>query len=111
MPGGDLISQAGLLATNLTLMKYSRDQEREADELGMEYLVRAGYNPAGFVQSMALLLDEKDRGPSQLESFFSSHPLTTERVAEANRRLARYGTQLRTPKRSKGRPFFRRRRT
>ncbi|SHE99377.1 Putative Zn-dependent protease, contains TPR repeats [Desulfacinum infernum DSM 9756] len=106
VPGGDLISQAGLLATNLTLMKYSRDQEREADELGMEYMVRAGYNPAGFVQSMAILMDEKDREPSQLESFFSSHPLTTERVAEANRRLARYGPELRTPEALKRETFL-----
>ncbi len=95
--GGDLISQAGLLAANLILMKYSRDQERQADELGMEYMVRAQYNPAGYVQTMAMLQEEGKRQPSLLESFFSSHPLTSERIMAANQRLEQYGASLRTP--------------
>ncbi len=106
VPAGDLILQAGMLATNLTLMKYSRDQEREADQLGMDYMVRAGYNPAGFVQAMAILWKEREREPSQLESFFSSHPLTRERLADANRRLRQYGTALRTKRALKKENFL-----
>lgn len=95
--GGDLLAQAGVLAANLVLMKYSRDQERQADELGMEYMVRAQYNPAGYVQTMAMLQEEGQRQPSLLESFFSSHPLTTERIMASNQRLEQYGPGLRTP--------------
>jgi predicted Zn-dependent protease len=97
VPAADLIGQVGLLGVNLTLAKYSRDQERQADKLGMDYMARAGYNPAGFVQAMALLMDEMDRQPSLLESYFASHPLTSERVADANQRLSLYGPKLRTP--------------
>ncbi len=103
--GADLIAQAGLLAANLTLMKYSRDQERQADELGMEYMVRAQYNPAGYVQTMALLQEEGQREPTLLESFFSSHPLTTERIVASNQRLEKYGPELRTPEALRQKPF------
>lgn len=103
--GADLISQAGLLAANLVLMKYSRDQERQADELGMEYMVRARYNPAGYVQTMAMLEEEGKRQPSLLESFFSSHPLTTERIMASNQRLEKYGSELRTPEALRQGPF------
>ncbi|ROR03327.1 M48 family metalloprotease [Desulfosoma caldarium] len=103
--GGDLLAQAGVVAANLVLMKYSRDQERQADELGMEYMVRAQYNPAGYVQTIALLQEEGQRQPSLLESFFSSHPLTTERIMASNRRLEQYGPGLRTPEALRKAPF------
>ncbi|MGQ9750553.1 M48 family metalloprotease [Desulfosoma sp.] len=103
--GGDLLAQMGVLAANLVLMKYSRDQERQADELGMDYMVRAQYNPAGFVQTMAMLQEEGKRQPSLLESFFSSHPLTIERIMASNQRLEQYGPDLRTPEALRQAPF------
>lgn len=103
--GGDLLAQVGVLAANLVLMKYSRDQERQADELGMDYMVRAQYNPAGYVQTMAMLQEEGKRQPSVLESFFSSHPLTTERIMASNQRLEQYGPALRTPEALRQAPF------
>lgn len=103
--GGDLLAQVGVLAANLVLMKYSRDQERQADELGMDYMVRAQYNPAGYVQTMAMLQEEGKRQPSLLESFFSSHPLTTERIMASNQRLEKYGPGLRTPEALRQAPF------
>ncbi|PIU32679.1 MAG: hypothetical protein COT06_01415, partial [Syntrophobacteraceae bacterium CG07_land_8_20_14_0_80_61_8] len=103
--GADLIAQGGQLVTNLTLMKYSRDQEREADELGMEYMVKAGYSPQGFVQAMQLLMDEKRQRPGALEAFMSSHPLTDERVATASQRAAQYSPAQRAPALLKQGPF------
>lgn len=103
--GADLIAQGGMLVTNLTLMKYSRDQEREADELGMDYMVKAGYNPEGFVQAMTLLMDEHQRQPGSLDVFLSSHPLTQERIWTARQRLSRYDPALLSPALLKQQPF------
>ncbi len=104
--GGNLLREAGMIATNLSLMRYSRDQERQSDELGLEYLVRAGYNPEGFVQTMEILMQDHNREPSKLESYFSSHPLTTERINTARQRVASYDAGLKTESRLQTEPFM-----
>jgi predicted Zn-dependent protease len=105
--GGDLLAQGGILASNLVLMKYSRDQERQSDELGMEYMARAGYNPEGMVQTMKILMGAHDREPSAVEGLFMSHPLTSERVNAAERMAARQAQSLMTPERLRAAPFAR----
>ena len=103
--GGELLAQGGMLAANLVLMKYSRDQERQSDELGMEYMTRAGYNPQGMVQVMEILLSAQKKQPSAVEALFLSHPLTTERLATAKAMAARQPEHLRTPDRLREKPF------
>ncbi len=103
--GADLLAQGGALAANLVLMKYSRDQERQADELGMDYMTRAGYNPQGMVQVMEILLRAQKKQPSAVEALFLSHPLTTERLATAKAMAARQPEHLRTPERLREEPF------
>lgn len=86
--GGDagaavmLGTQAALLDKQLT---YSRNQEREADRIGMQYMYAAGYNP----QSMADYFETMHRATSRvsfLPDFWLTHPLTSERMSEARLR-------------------------
>ncbi|GAB4259514.1 MAG: M48 family metallopeptidase [Deferrisomatales bacterium] len=105
--GADLIAQGGMLATNLVLMKYSRDQERQADELGMEYLTEAGYHPDGMAQTMEILLASHDREPSAVESLFLSHPLTSERLEHARWMADLQDRALKTPEHLRAEPFRR----
>jgi len=86
--GAPLIMAAAGIGGQLVLLRYSRDHERQSDELGMEYMTQAGYNPKGFVESMEILKGAHDREPSKLEAMFQSHPLTTERIETARRRSA-----------------------
>lgn len=75
-------SQAALMDKQLT---YSRNQEREADRIGMQYMYRAGYNP----QSMADFFEVMHRSTSRvsfLPDFWLTHPLSTERMSEARLR-------------------------
>lgn len=67
------------------LASYSRDNEREADALGQAYMVRGGYPANGMVRLHQLLLDGEKQTPSLLQTMFSSHPMSTERVATAER--------------------------
>ena len=76
------------LAVVAAINGYGRDLEREADQAGMESLVRAGYDPAEAPKVFELLRAEsKDRG--SLETFFfGSHPRLTERI-DTTRELVR----------------------
>jgi len=70
---------AQLLGTGI-LTNYSREAEREADRLGVHYTYQAGYDPEGMVDFYGEMLDMRKRKPSKVEQFFSSHPVTEERV-------------------------------
>jgi predicted Zn-dependent protease len=52
---GDLAGQLGQISAGALLASYSRENEREADALGMEYMVGAGYGSQGFVGLMEML--------------------------------------------------------
>ena len=78
----------GSLGSGLLLAKYSRDDERQADALGTEYMVRAGYNPEGMVGLMRMLNGLHDKAPNQLEMMFASHPMSAERLANTQRTIA-----------------------
>lgn len=88
VPGAGAIELAGQVGAALLTTKYSRDQERQADELGFKYMTAAGYNPRAFVETMQILAAAAQREPSKFENLFASHPMTSERIATAQQRLA-----------------------
>jgi predicted Zn-dependent protease len=77
------------VAAQATMLKFSRDDEREADMKALQYMKRAGYDPRGMVEFMQLLDAQQDRDPGSVQTFFASHPAPRERVQrlqqEANR--------------------------
>ncbi len=75
---------AGLVAGG-TLSSYGRDAEREADRLGIGFAYTAGYDPEGAIVMFQMLLSLRQGKPSSVGQFFSSHPLTEERIAHAER--------------------------
>lgn len=97
--GGDLLLQGGQLATNLLLMHYSRKQERQADSLGMEYMVEAGYNPQGMIQLTEILKGLGSDNPSQLEVLFSTHPPSKQRYAAAKQKAQSYSQSVHSKER------------
>ncbi len=76
---GDLAAQLGMIGSGALLASYSRDNEREADALGMEYMVGAGYGPDGMVGLMEMLNDLSKGRHSTTELLFSTHPMSSER--------------------------------
>lgn len=69
----------GVIGASALLASYSRDNEREADALGQEYMVRSGYPATGMIQLHQMLVDQEKHAPSLLETMFASHPMSTER--------------------------------
>ncbi|EGK70055.1 MAG: M48 family metalloprotease [Methyloversatilis sp.] len=81
-PLANIASQVGASAL---LAGYSRNDERQADALGLDYMTRAGYNPDGMVNLMDMLRSQHKEKPSLLQTMFSSHPMSDERYDTAQR--------------------------
>lgn len=67
---------------------YSRDAEREADQTAVNYLTVAGIHPAGLVTMFEKLMAERQRDPSAVERWFSTHPTTQERIDNVRQTIA-----------------------
>ncbi|RZB37008.1 MAG: hypothetical protein SRB2_01512 [Desulfobacteraceae bacterium Eth-SRB2] len=80
---GNLASQLGMVGAGALLASYSRDNEREADASGLEYMVQAGYNANGFVGLMDMLRRTSKYKPSAIELMFATHPMSDERYHTA----------------------------
>ena len=82
---GGLVDIGTQLGASVLLSSYSRDNEREADALGQEYMVRAGYPANGMVGLQQLLVDQQKESPGMLQTMFSTHPMSSERRDTAKR--------------------------
>jgi predicted Zn-dependent protease len=79
---------AGSLATGQALaLKYSREDEREADQMGFTYLVRAGYDGWGMVSFLRKLHRMSLLSPGTPPSYLSTHPGIEERISYLTERL------------------------
>jgi predicted Zn-dependent protease len=95
---GDTIAGAGQLAGGLVLAPYSRDQEREADRIGMQLAALAGWDPASMSSFLATLeRDEQASGTTRRTSWLDTHPATPERVRLTAQRAAELERGPRAP--------------
>ncbi len=90
--GADLASGAARFGSKLINARYGRDHELESDRYGIEYMVRAGYDPHAAVtlQETFVRLSE-GRKSDWVSGLFASHPPSRERVAANRERAARLG--------------------
>ncbi|MDX9714573.1 MAG: M48 family metalloprotease [Dissulfurispiraceae bacterium] len=94
--GGSLAGQAGValgaLGSNLVMMKFSRNDELQADELGVRYMVKLGYDPNNAISAHKNLQKTADNYLKSLgkqteergffEELMSTHPRTSVRIDE-----------------------------
>ncbi len=83
--GGQTASDIYRLGTNFALLKFSRDQEREADFYGLWYIYRAGYNLDRAAKVWVHLAAVLPPGPP---SILSTHPSSAERLARIRKIVA-----------------------
>ena len=72
----------------LQFLKFSRDAEREADFLGLQYMYKAGYDPNSYVSFFEKIQAEDRRRPGSIPKVFSSHPPTPERIQNTQKEIA-----------------------
>ena len=77
------------LAIPLTFLKFSRDAEREADFLGVQYMYKAGYDPNSYVTFFERIQADEKRRPGTIPKAFSMHPPTPERIGNTQKEIAR----------------------
>ena len=78
-----------------TMLGYSQDDEREADHVGLNALIKAGYNPRGMPETFELFQKNKWFGKSSnMPSYLSTHPGLPDRVEYLNDRIDRMPPQL-----------------
>lgn len=102
---GSGISDVLTARSRLDMLKFSRDQEYQADTLGLRYLIGAGYDPAGAADVLAALsrqsaLEARVQGRTnrQTPEWASTHPLSENRMQRAlaeARATGRLGTGVR----------------
>src|SRR5712671_4485284 len=73
----------------MTFLKFSRDAEREADFLGLQYMYKAGYDPNSYVTFFERIQADEKRRPGTIPKVFSTHPPTPERIANTQKEIAR----------------------
>jgi predicted Zn-dependent protease len=73
------VSALGMVGAGALLASYSRDNEREADALGLKYMVDTGYNPEGMEGLMDMLRNLSAHKPNVIELMFATHPMSDER--------------------------------
>ena len=87
-------SYLGQLGEVMLNAKYSRSQEKEADDYGYDFLKKSGRNPRGMIKALEKLqsLEKQSTKMSKYVSkMFSSHPDTEERISRLKKRCSKDG--------------------
>lgn len=85
-------AQIASIFANIKLLRWSRKHEYEADRLGIKYMYKSQqYDPQGLINFFNYLLSIEKKKPSEFEQIFLTHPVTSERIARAQK----YYDQLR----------------
>lgn len=84
--GGNTLDLANQVATVTFQLPHSREQEAEADRIGLELMARAGYNPQAAVSVWKKMATASSGAPPE---FLSTHPSGTSRIADLEASLPR----------------------
>ena len=87
--------QAAQMIANMVNMKYGRDQELQSDDLGVRFMINAGYDPTQMVGVMKIL-KAASGGGSKNPEFFSTHPDPENRVEKIHESIEKYSKQQAT---------------
>jgi len=75
------------ISAALLQLKYSRNQEYEADRLGLEYAYQAGYDPNGMIRFFRKLQAKQKEGDKGILANLRTHPLTENRIVRARQHI------------------------
>ncbi|MCK4966571.1 M48 family metalloprotease, partial [bacterium] len=78
----NLVALGSTVVFQMVSLGYGRKNEFQADELGAEYMTKAGYDPDGMIGVMNILEGMHENEPGKLAMLFASHPKTSERKAK-----------------------------
>jgi predicted Zn-dependent protease len=80
------VTRGTAFVTSMLSLQYSREDEKDADFTGLSYMIQAGYDPNGMVETMEVLQELQTVRPIE---FFSTHPNPENRMAYLKERITR----------------------
>lgn len=83
------IYEAASIAVPVTMLKFSRDFEAQADYLGIQYMYRAGYDPEAMITFFEKIEDLQKHKPGAVAKVFSDHPQTPDRIEKSQEEIAK----------------------
>jgi beta-barrel assembly-enhancing protease len=86
-PVGLLARNAVTIAMPMSFLKFSRVFETEADDLGLQYMYEAGYDPSGSVDIFERLEALEKKRPGTIAQLFNTHPMTSDRIEKAQKNI------------------------
>jgi beta-barrel assembly-enhancing protease len=83
-PVGSAIVMGSMAGTVQAQLAYSREDEREADGVGLDYLVQTGYDPRAMAESFNILLHHSWQSPAEVPTYLKSHPGLADRMTNVD---------------------------
>ncbi len=77
---GQVVEAVGGFGLNAVFLKFSRSAEEQADIVGAQTLVKAGYDPVAMADFFEMMRAQSGRDPGKFEQFFSTHPAPANRA-------------------------------
>ena len=82
------IRQGVSLLIPMGFLQFSREYEKQADYLGLQYMYKAGYDPTAFVDFFEKIETMEKRKPGTMAKVFSTHPMTEDRIVASQKEIA-----------------------
>jgi len=76
------VMEAYMNGVPMIFLKFSRNDEAEADYYGLQYMVKAGYDPYAYVTIFSKVIEEERRTPGSVPKIFLDHPPTPDRMLQ-----------------------------
>ena len=91
---GGAIAVGALGAGQSAMLNYSRIDETEADQIGLQYLVAAGYPPQGMVDGFKVLRQKSWMSGANVPTYLSTHPAIGDRINGLQARIQGMGKSV-----------------
>lgn len=97
-PAAGAIATTSVAASETAMLKYSREDEDEADYLGLKFMDQAGYNPEGMLAVLKKLRRRQGPSASEIPAYMQTHPALEARLADLEVQMARRSLEKVSPK-------------
>jgi beta-barrel assembly-enhancing protease len=91
---GQPLMMASMAAGESAMLKYSRDNEAEADATGFKWMVRAGYNPRDMISIFSKMNKQRWLEGGKIPIYLSTHPDIDNRIVELSHQLVVHQKEL-----------------
>jgi len=87
----NVLNTIGGVGLNVAFLKFSRDDEYQADQVGAQIMARAGYDPLAMASLFELLRTQESSNPGKVAGFLSDHPSSADREARIRQQAVALG--------------------